>query len=102
MIARAGCVVASTPAEAAELLEHYRADPERLRGVKVGDILRADEGVLLARRKVLSHFVMGNDGEFLEPEAALVLLDDMTIEQHEGVWEAFLAAIQAAAGTGPK
>ncbi|MCB2223854.1 MAG: glycosyltransferase [Actinobacteria bacterium] len=30
VIARAGCVVASTPAEAAELLEHYRADPERL------------------------------------------------------------------------
>jgi D-inositol-3-phosphate glycosyltransferase len=30
VIARAGCVVASTPAEAAELIEHYAADPERL------------------------------------------------------------------------
>jgi len=30
VIARSGCVVASTPAEAAELIEHYRADPERL------------------------------------------------------------------------
>lgn len=30
VIARAGCVVASTPAEAAELIEHYSADPERL------------------------------------------------------------------------
>jgi len=30
VIARAGCVVASTPAEAAELIEHYRANPERL------------------------------------------------------------------------
>ncbi len=30
VIARAGCVVASTPAEAAELIEHYRASPERL------------------------------------------------------------------------
>jgi D-inositol-3-phosphate glycosyltransferase len=30
VIARAGCVVASTPAEAAELIEHYAARPERL------------------------------------------------------------------------
>ena len=30
VIARAGCVVSSTPAEAAELIEHYGADPERL------------------------------------------------------------------------
>jgi D-inositol-3-phosphate glycosyltransferase len=30
VISRAGCVVASTPAEAAELIEHYAADPERL------------------------------------------------------------------------
>jgi D-inositol-3-phosphate glycosyltransferase len=30
VIARAGCVVGSTPAEAAELIEHYRADPERI------------------------------------------------------------------------
>jgi D-inositol-3-phosphate glycosyltransferase len=30
VINRAGCVVASTPAEAAELIEHYAADPERL------------------------------------------------------------------------
>ncbi len=30
VIARAGCVVASTPAEAAELIEHYSARPERL------------------------------------------------------------------------
>ena len=30
VIARAGCVVASTPAEAGELIEHYAADPERL------------------------------------------------------------------------
>jgi D-inositol-3-phosphate glycosyltransferase len=30
VIGRAGCVLASTPAEAAELIEHYSADPERL------------------------------------------------------------------------
>jgi D-inositol-3-phosphate glycosyltransferase len=30
VIARAGCVIASTPAEAAELIEHYAARPERL------------------------------------------------------------------------
>jgi D-inositol-3-phosphate glycosyltransferase len=30
VIARAGCVVASTPIEAGELIEHYGADPERL------------------------------------------------------------------------
>ncbi|MBU1227274.1 MAG: glycosyltransferase, partial [Actinobacteria bacterium] len=30
VIARAKCVVASTPAEVAELIGHYRADPERL------------------------------------------------------------------------
>jgi D-inositol-3-phosphate glycosyltransferase len=30
VIGRAGCVVASTPAEATELIEHYSADPERL------------------------------------------------------------------------
>lgn len=30
VIARAGCVVSSSPSEAAELIEHYRADPERL------------------------------------------------------------------------
>ncbi|HSG79321.1 MAG TPA: glycosyltransferase [Acidimicrobiia bacterium] len=30
VIARAGCVVASTPIEAGELLEHYGASPERL------------------------------------------------------------------------
>lgn len=30
VIARAGCVLASTPAEASELIEHYGADPERL------------------------------------------------------------------------
>ncbi len=30
VIARAGCVVASTPAEAEELIEHYGAHPERL------------------------------------------------------------------------
>jgi len=30
VIARAGCVISSTPAEAVELIEHYRADPERL------------------------------------------------------------------------
>lgn len=30
VIARAGCVVASTPTEAADLIEHYGADPERL------------------------------------------------------------------------
>jgi D-inositol-3-phosphate glycosyltransferase len=30
VIGRAGCVVAFTPAEAAELIEHYSADPERL------------------------------------------------------------------------
>jgi len=30
VIARAGCVVASTPAEAEELIEHYQANPERL------------------------------------------------------------------------
>jgi D-inositol-3-phosphate glycosyltransferase len=30
VIARAGCVVASTPAEAEELMEHYAARPERL------------------------------------------------------------------------
>ncbi|MDX1691922.1 MAG: glycosyltransferase [Acidimicrobiia bacterium] len=30
VIARAGCVVASTPIEAGELLEHYAAQPERL------------------------------------------------------------------------
>jgi D-inositol-3-phosphate glycosyltransferase len=30
VITRAGCVVASTPAEAAELMEHYHAGPERL------------------------------------------------------------------------
>ncbi len=30
VIARAGCVIASTPAEAEELIEHYSANPERL------------------------------------------------------------------------
>lgn len=30
VIARAGCVIASTPAEAAQLIEHYAANPERL------------------------------------------------------------------------
>jgi D-inositol-3-phosphate glycosyltransferase len=30
VISRAGCVVASTPVEAGQLLEHYGADPERL------------------------------------------------------------------------
>lgn len=30
VVARAGCVVASTPADAADLLEHYQAAPERL------------------------------------------------------------------------
>lgn len=30
VIARAGCVVSSTPAESAELIEHYRADPARV------------------------------------------------------------------------
>lgn len=30
VVARAGCVVASTPAEAADLLEHYQAAPERI------------------------------------------------------------------------
>jgi len=30
VIARAGCIVASTPVEAGELIEHYRANPERL------------------------------------------------------------------------
>lgn len=30
VISRAGCVVASTPVEAAELIEHYSANPERL------------------------------------------------------------------------
>jgi len=30
LISRAGCVIASTPAEAGELIEHYRADPGRL------------------------------------------------------------------------
>jgi D-inositol-3-phosphate glycosyltransferase len=30
VIARAGCVIASTPEEAAQLIEHYAADPERL------------------------------------------------------------------------
>lgn len=30
VIARAGCVVASTPAEAADLIEHYAARPERV------------------------------------------------------------------------
>lgn len=30
VVSRAGCVVASTPADAADLLEHYQASPERL------------------------------------------------------------------------
>jgi D-inositol-3-phosphate glycosyltransferase len=30
VIARAGCVVSSTPSEAAELIQHYSANPERL------------------------------------------------------------------------
>jgi D-inositol-3-phosphate glycosyltransferase len=30
VIARAGCVIASTPTEAAQLIEHYSANPERL------------------------------------------------------------------------
>ena len=30
VIARAGCVIASTPTEAAQLIEHYAANPERL------------------------------------------------------------------------
>jgi D-inositol-3-phosphate glycosyltransferase len=30
VIARAGCVIASTPVEAAQLIEHYAANPERL------------------------------------------------------------------------
>jgi len=30
VVARAGCVVASTPAEAANLIEHYQANPERI------------------------------------------------------------------------
>jgi len=30
VVARAGCVVASTPAEAADLIEHYQANPERI------------------------------------------------------------------------
>jgi len=30
VVARAGCVIASTPADAADLLEHYQAAPERL------------------------------------------------------------------------
>jgi D-inositol-3-phosphate glycosyltransferase len=30
VITRAGCVIASTPVEAAQLLDHYGADPERL------------------------------------------------------------------------
>jgi D-inositol-3-phosphate glycosyltransferase len=30
VIARAGCVIASTPTEAAQLIEHYAASPERL------------------------------------------------------------------------
>jgi len=30
VIARAGCVIASTPAEATQLIEHYAANPERL------------------------------------------------------------------------
>jgi len=30
VVAKAGCVVASTPADAADLLEHYQAAPERL------------------------------------------------------------------------
>ena len=30
VVARAGCMIASTPAEAADLIEHYRANPERI------------------------------------------------------------------------
>lgn len=30
VVARAGCMVASTPAEAADLIEHYQANPERI------------------------------------------------------------------------
>jgi D-inositol-3-phosphate glycosyltransferase len=30
VVSRAGCMVASTPAEAADLIEHYRANPERI------------------------------------------------------------------------
>lgn len=30
VVARAGCVIASTPAEAADLIEHYQANPERI------------------------------------------------------------------------
>lgn len=55
VIARAGCVVASTPAEAADLIEHYAARPERVCVSPPG----VDHGVFHPGDPVASRIALG-------------------------------------------
>ncbi len=64
VIARAGCVIASTPAEAAQLIEHYGASPERLCTSPPG----VDHGVFRPGSQAEARAVLG-----LAAEGALVL-----------------------------
>lgn len=54
VIARAGCVVASTPAEAADLIEHYAARPERVCVSPPG----VDHGVFFPGDRVASRIAL--------------------------------------------
>ena len=55
VIARAGCVVASTPAEAADLIEHYAARPERVCVSPPG----VDHGVFSPGDRVATRIALG-------------------------------------------
>lgn len=64
VIARAGCVIASTPTEAAQLIEHYGASPERLCTSPPG----VDHGVFRPGSQAEARAALG-----LPAEGALVL-----------------------------
>lgn len=57
-----------------------RADPERAKGIKLGTFRRSKTGDLTAIQELCAHFVF-QDGQYMEFNAAMIALDDLTLEQ---------------------
>ena len=67
-----------------------RVDQDRLGElVTVDEFIAVEEGKIKAIRDVLGRFVIGSDGQYMEPEAGVEIIGKLTINQLKETAEEF-------------
>jgi len=63
-----------------------RPSQERLESLKFGYVRKGQKGDTDAMGRLIAHFMIGNDGRYLQPLVALDIIDDLSFKE---IGEAF-------------